>query len=67
MLINHLSLSPSQDTAEPGLEGVRHFIWPQENEKLCPSFSHSHVFYLMPALLLENLRVSVKAFRGGTM
>lgn len=29
-------------------------IWPRENEKLRPSLSHSHVFYLVSALLLEN-------------
>lgn len=33
---------------------VQRDIWPRENEKLRPSLSHSHVFYLVSALLLEN-------------
>lgn len=51
-------------TAERGPEGVRHVTWPQENEKL--SFSHSHVFYRISTLLLENLRApSDKELHGG--
>lgn len=56
-------LSPSQSTAERTPEGVRHVTWPQENEKLCPSFSH--VFYLISALLVENSRLLINAFMVG--
>lgn len=40
-------------------------MWPEEDEKLWPSFSNSHVFYLNSSLLLENLQLSVKAFTVG--
>lgn len=55
-------LSPSQNTTEWTPEGVRHVTWPL---KPCPSFSHSHVFYLISALLLENSRLLMNAFMVG--
>lgn len=53
-------LSPSQKTAERGPEVVR-----RVDKKLCPSFSLSHIFYLISALLLENSCLFDKGFHSG--
>lgn len=57
-LLRRIQLSPI------GGAGVVSFC-PRENSKLCPSFSHCHVFSLMPALPLKSLCLSVQAFMVG--